>query len=181
VYLRTYAFAMWVRTGEWHSEGKDHMTHRVRQFGTVALALGLVGCAPDARPATEVSAEDPEPSHRPVAIVRTSTSHWEGEQTYIPLYADGTASGLVVVNFNGGLLYGTATPDSWTWIHRDTVEVCTSVNILRNEVGFPPMERDCAPHPITGKQLDLDGDGSIDLIETFTILDSLFHSNRPRD
>lgn len=104
-----------------------------------------------------------------------------GEQTYIPLYADGTASGLVVVNFEGGLLYGTATPDSWTWVHRDTVEICTSVNILRNEVGFPPMERDCVSHPITGKELDVDGDGSIDLIESFTILHPLFQKNRPGD
>jgi hypothetical protein len=43
------------------------------------------------------------------------------------------------------------------------------------------MERDCAPHPITGKELDLDGDGNINLIETFTILHPLFHRERPRD
>ncbi|MFW6089468.1 MAG: hypothetical protein ACODAB_06925 [Gemmatimonadota bacterium] len=43
------------------------------------------------------------------------------------------------------------------------------------------MERDCAPHPITGKELDLDGDGEIDLVETFTTLDPLFHAERPHD
>jgi hypothetical protein len=111
----------------------------------------------------------------------TTTLQWEGEQTYIALYADGTASGLVVVNLNEGRLYGTGTPDAWTWLHEDTVEICTSVNILRNEVGFPPMERDCGRYPITGKQLDQDGDGSVDLVETFTILDSLFYSERPRE
>lgn len=155
------------------------MIHRVRRISAAVLALSLAGCAPDRRSDIEGATEGVEPSERPVAVVRTSTSQWEGEQTYIPLYADGTASGLVVVNFNGGLLYGTAIPDSWTWLHRDTVEICTTVTILRNEVGFPPMERDCAPHPITGKELDLDSDGSTDLIETFTILDPLFHANRP--
>lgn len=149
--------------------------------GMAVLALSLSGCAIDTSPGSEASAEDLEPSGRLVAIVRTSTLQWEGEQTYIPLYADGTASGLVVVNSDGGLLYGTATPDSWTWSHRDTVEVCANVKILRNEAGFPPLERDCAPHPITGKELDLDGDGSIDLIETFTILHPQFHRNRPRE
>jgi hypothetical protein len=156
------------------------MMQCVRPVGTAVLSLVLGSCVLDSRPEIETSADDLEPSDRPVAIVRTRTLHWEGEQTYIPLYADGRASGLVVVNFNGGLLYGTATPDSWTWLHRDTVEICTSVEILRNEVGFQPMKRDCAPHPITGKELDLNGDGSIDLIETFTILDSVFHKNRPR-
>lgn len=156
----------------------DAVTHRVGLIGTVLVALSLGGCAPDPGDHIEVSVEDTD---RPVAIVRTSSLQWEGEQTYIPLYADGTASGLVVVNFSGGLLYGTGTPDSWTWLHRDTVEICTSVSILRNEVGFPPMDRDCAPHPITGKELDLDGDGAVDLIETFTILHPLFHRNRPRD
>lgn len=157
------------------------MTHRVCYIGMAVLAISLGGCALDPNPDVEGSVEDNESTDRPVAIVSTSTSQWEGEQTYIPLYADGTASGLVVVNANGGLLYGTATPESWTWLHRDTVEICTSVRILRNEIGFPPMERDCAPHPITGKELDLDGDGSTDLVETFTILDPLFHSNRPGD
>ena len=154
------------------------MTHRMGLIGTALLALSLGGCAYDRGDEVEASVED---SDRPVAIVRTTTLQWEGEQTYIPLYADGTASGLVVVNSNGGLLYGTGTPDSWTWLHRDTVEICSSANILRNEVGFPPMERDCAPFPITGKELDLDGDGTIDLIETFTILHPLFYRERPRD
>ena len=157
------------------------MNHFGVLIGTAALALSLSGCALDTSRDSEAPAENSDAQDRPVAIVRTSTLQWEGEQTYIPLYADGTASGLVVVNFNGGLLYGTATPDSWTWTHRDTVEICISVNILRNEVGFPPRERDCAPHPITGKELDLDGDGSIDLIETFTILHPQFHRNRPRE
>jgi hypothetical protein len=168
--------------GRWRAviqnEGSS-MTQCVRLIGTVVLSLSLGGCALDPRPKIEASAEDLESSDRPAAVVRTRTLQWEGEQTYIPLYADGTASGLVVVNFSGGLLYGTATPDSWTWLHRDTVEICTNVEILRNEVGFQPMERDCAPHPITGKELDLDGDGNIDLIETFTILDSVFYKNRP--
>ena len=157
------------------------MTQCVRLIGTVLLAILPGGCALDPGPGGEASAEQREQPDRPVAIVRTSTLHWEGEQTYIPLFSDGTASGLVVVNSNGGLLYGTATPDSWTWLHRDTVEICVNVKILRNEVGFPPLERDCAPHPITGKELDLDGDGSIDLIETFTVLQPLFHRNRPQE
>jgi hypothetical protein len=151
------------------------MTYRMGLRGMTLLVLSLGGCAYDAGEDEDLGLD------RPVAIVRTSTLHWEGEQTYIPLYADGTASGLVVVNFNGGLLYGTGIPDSWTWLDEDTVEICTSVNVLRNEVGFRPMERDCAPHPITGKELDLDGDGNIDLIETFTILHPLFHRERPRD
>lgn len=155
--------------------------HRRPLTGTILLVLSLGGCASDGRDDNEESVEDLEPPNRLVAVVRTSALQWEGEQTYIPLYADGTASGLVVVNLKGGLLYGTGIPDSWTWLDEDTVEICTSVNILRNEVGFPPMERDCAPHPITGKELDLDGDGNIDLLETFTILDSLFHRERPRD
>ena len=154
--------------------------YRMGLMGTTLLALSLGGCAYDAGEDIEASVEDLRPPDGPVAIVRTSALQWEGEQTYIPLYADGTASGLVVVNFNGGLLYGTGTPDSWTWLDEDTVEICTSVNILRNEVGFPARERDCATHPITGKELDLDGDGNIDLIETFTILHPLFHRERPR-
>jgi hypothetical protein len=159
-------------------QGGDDVTHRMGLIGTALLALSLGGCAFHHGDEMEASVED---SDRLVAIVRTTTLQWEGEQTYIPLYADGTASGLAVVNFNHGLLYGTLTPDSWTWLHGDTVEICGSVNILRNEVGFPPMERQCAPHPITGKELDLDGDGNIDLVETFTILHPLFHRNRPRD
>jgi hypothetical protein len=154
------------------------MPHRKGLIGTTLLALSLGGCANDRGDEVEASVVD---SDRPVAIVRTTTLHWEGEQTYIPLYADGTASGLAVVNFNEGLLFGTLIPDSWTWLHRDTVEICGSTNFLRNEVGFPPMERQCAPHPITGKELDLDGDGSIDLIESFDILHPLFHRNRPPD
>jgi hypothetical protein len=157
------------------------MTYRMGLMGTTLLTLSLGGCAFQNRDGIEASVEDLQSVDRLVAIVRTHTLQWEGEQTYIPLYADGTASGLVVVNFNGGLLYGTGTPDSWTWLDEDTVEICISVNILRNEVGFPPRERDCAPHPITGKELDLNGDGTIDLIETFTILDPLFYRERPRD
>ena len=157
------------------------MTYRTGLLGTTLLVLSLGSCAHGAGGQSEASVEEVGLPDRPVAIVRTSALQWEGEQTYIPLYADGTASGLIVVNFNGGLLYGTGTPESWTWLDKDTVEICSSVNVLRNEVGFRPMERDCAPHPITGKQLDLDGDGNIDLIETFTILHPLFHRERPRD
>ena len=124
---------------------------------------------------------DSRQNDAPVAVVRTSSLLWEGEQTYIPLYADGSASGLVVVNLSGGQLYGTAIPDSWEWTHRDSVEICTSVTVLRNEVGFPPLERDCASHPITGKELDLDEDGEVDLVETFAIMDSLFYQDRPND
>lgn len=156
------------------------MTYRISVKVMTFFVLLLGACAYDAGDDIEVSAMDLGPQS-PVAIVRTSTLKWEGEQTYIPLYADGSASGLVVVNFNGGLLYGTGIPDSWVWLDEDTVEICSSVNILRNEVGFRPMERDCAPHPITGKELDLNGDGNIDLIETFTILHPLFHRDRPRD
>jgi hypothetical protein len=90
---------------------------------------------------------------------------WEGEQTYIPLHADGRASGLIVVNLDGGRLYGTGVPTSWTWLDRDN--------------DFQPPDRDCAPHPITGKELDLDGDGDVDLVETFEILDPLFYEARP--
>lgn len=157
------------------------MNNRAGLMGTILLVLPLGACAYSAATQGEASGEQPGLQHRPVAIVRTSALSWEGEQTYIPLYADGTASGLIVVNFNGGLLYGTGTPDSWTWLDKDTVEICSSVNVLRNEVGFRPMDRDCAPHPITGKQLDLDGDGQVDLIETFEILDPLFYRERPRD
>lgn len=153
----------------------------MRALATALLVLSLGGCAFDTGDDRAASVEELALQDRPVAVVRTTTLQWEGEQTYIPLYADGTASGLVVVNSNGGLLYGTAIPDSWSWLDETTVEICTSVNILRNEVDFPPMERDCAPHLITGKQLDLDGDGSIDLIETFTILDSLFYRERRPD
>ena len=150
-------------------------------FLALALSVGCASTSPEVRPADETCVDGPGSPGCLVAIVRTSTFQWEGEQTYIPLYADGTASGLVVVNFNDGLLYGTATPDSWTWLDADTVEVCTRVTILRNEVGFPPMERDCAPHPITGKELDLNGDGKLDLVETFTIVHPLFHRDRPHD
>ena len=150
-------------------------------MGTALFLLSLKGCAYDTEDDTMSSVEDDRSPNNPVAIVRTSSLQWEGEQTYIPLYADGTASGLVVVNYEGGLLYGTGIPDSWSWVDKDTVEICTSVNILRNEVDFPPMERDCASHPITGKELDLDDDGDIDLIETFTILHPLFYTNRPQD
>jgi len=156
------------------------MTDRIRVMVTTLLMLSLGGCSYDSGDAVEASAEDLG-AHSPVAVVRTSTLQWEGEQTYIALHADGTASGLVVVNLDGGLLYGTGIPDSWTWLDEDTVEICTSVNVLRNEVGFRPMERDCAPHPITGKELDLNGDGNIDLIETFSILHPLFHRDRPHD
>lgn len=157
------------------------MIRRTGLMGTALLVPLLGACAHGAGSQVGASAEELGLPDGPVAIVRTSTLQWEGEQTYIPLYADGTASGLIVVNFDGGLLYGTGTPDSWTWLDQDTVEVCGSVSVLRNEVGLPPMERDCAPHPITGKQLDLDGDGSIDLVETFTILHPSFHRERPRD
>ena len=147
-------------------------------FGTLLAALALGACASTVG-AQAGAPEKPGLQHRPVAIVRTSALSWEGEQTYIPLYADGTASGLIVVNLNEGLLYGTGVPTSWTWLDRDTVEICSTVSVLRNEVGFQPPNRDCAPHPITGKQLDLDGDGRLDLIETFEILDPLFYEDRP--
>jgi hypothetical protein len=154
------------------------MNNRASPIATILLVLTLGACGYSVGSA---SVEQPGLPHRPVAVVRTTTLNWEGEQTYIPLYADGTASGLIVVNFDHGLLYGTGVPDSWTWLDKDTVEVCGSVNILRNEVGFGPMERDCAPHPIAGKQLDLDGDGEADLIETFEILDPRFYRERPSD
>lgn len=157
------------------------MTYRTGLLGTALLTHSLGGCASNAGEDLNASVEELGFLDRPVAIVRTSALQWEGEQTYIPLYANGTASGLVVVNFNGGLLYGTGTPDSWSWLDENTVEICSSVNILRNEVGFQPMERDCAPHPITGKELDLDGDGHIDLIETFTILHPQFFQGAPAD
>lgn len=157
------------------------MKYRMGPMGTALVALSFGGCAADAGDGRTPSVDDPGLQDRPVAIVRTTTLQWEGEQTYIPLFADGTASGLVVVNLNGGELYGTAIPESWSWLDENTVEICTSVNILRNEVGFPPMERDCAPHLITGKELDLDGDEEIDLIETFTIMDPQFYTGRPTD
>lgn len=148
--------------------------------GTILLTLSLGGCSYNAEENPGTSAEELVKPNQPVAIVRTNSLLWEGEQTYIPLYEDGTASGLVVVNFEGGQLYGTGIPDSWSWLDKDTVEICTSVNILRNEVDFPPMERDCAPHPITGKELDQDDDGNIDLIETFTIMHPVFYTDRPQ-
>lgn len=144
-----------------------------------AALLTLVACDPTAERESVRSTDVVSLADRPVAIVRTTSLRWEGEQTYIPLFADGSASGLVVVNMAGGRLYGTAVPDAWSWRGRDTVEICTRPTILRNEVGFPPMERDCAPHPITGKELDVDEDGASDLIETFTIVDSLFFRHRP--
>ena len=157
------------------------MTHGRTSIGTALLAVSLGGCAVDAGDGSGGPADGAGLQDRPVAIVRTTTLQWEGEQTYIPLYADGSASGLVVVNLDGGQLFGTAIPDSWTWLDENTVEICASVNMLRNEAGFPPMERDCAPHLITGKELDLDGDGEIDLIETVTIMDSLFYRDRRTD
>jgi hypothetical protein len=99
----------------------SRMTCRIGLMGTTLLALSLGGCGSEAGNEIETAFDDLGPD-RPVAIVRTSTWQWEGEQTYIPLYADGTASGLVVVNFHGGLLYGTGTPDSWRWLDEDTVE-----------------------------------------------------------
>ena len=157
------------------------VSDRPALVGTILFVLPLGACAYSPGSQREASGEETGLQHRPVAIVRTSALSWEGEQTYIPLYADGTASGLIVVNFNDGLLYGTGTPDSWTWLDTDTVEICASVKVLRNEVGFQPMDRDCGPHSITGKQLDLDGDGKVDLIETFEILDPLFYRERPRN
>lgn len=145
------------------------------------LALSLAACAhspPENGPAPVVNYD---PATRPAAIVRASTLRAEGEQAYIVLYADGGASGLIVVYAEAGLLYGTGVPDSWTWLDGQRVEICASVDILRNDVGFPPMERDCAPHSITGKELDLDGDGDVDLIETFTVLDPAFYTERPAD
>lgn len=144
----------------------------------VAAAFALAAPACSSGPADRVTTADPQ---APLAVVQTRSLLWEGEQTYIPLYADGVAAGLIVVNLDGGQLYGTGTPDAWTWRHRDTVEICASVTILRNEAGFPPMTRDCAPHPISGKQLDEDADGTMDLIETFTVLDSAFFRDRPGD
>jgi hypothetical protein len=147
---------------------------------TVTWSLG--GCSSNnSGKNTGITDEQLASPNSPVAIVRTTTLQWEGEQTYVPLFEDGSASGLVVVNFDNGKLYGTGIPVSWSWASRDTVEICISVNILRNEAGFPPMERDCAPHPITGKELDLDDDGDIDLIETFTILDQAFYADQPDD
>lgn len=152
---------------------------RCRPMATVLVALALGACADDAAQDLDPSAEQDPLADSPVAIVRTSSLQWEGEQTYIPLYADGTASGLIVVNLEDGQLYGTVMPDTWSWLHPDTVEICGSVTVLRNEIGFPPMDRDCGPHPITGKELDEDGDGNIDLAETFTILHPEFYTDRP--
>lgn len=147
---------------------------------TISLPiLSVMGCVSHKDKLTQSSTESAANIKHPIAIVRTSSLQWEGEQTYIPLYADGTASGLVVVNFEKGLLYATGIPDSWSWLDKDTVEICLAAKILRNEVNFPPIERDCAPHPITGKQLDTDEDGNIDLVETFTILHSSFYKDRP--
>lgn len=164
-------------------------TCRTSLSSALILCLGLVtgtlwigGCSSyNSGENTGITDEQLTYSNTPVAIVRTSTLQWEGEQTYIPLFEDGSASGLVVVNFENGKLYGTGVPDSWSWASRDTVEICISVNILRNEADFPPLERDCAPHPITGKELDLDDDGDIDLIETFTILNQAFYADQPND
>lgn len=160
------------------------MIRRRRVDGMVCMALlvlSLAACTHGAPLNGPGSVASPDPATRPAAIVRTSTLEAEGEQTYIVLYADGGASGLIVVYAEGGLLYGTGVPDAWTWLDGQTVEICASVDILRNEVGFPPMERDCGPHPITGKELDLDGDGDVDLIETFAILDPGFYAERPAD
>ncbi len=157
------------------------MTRRGVLAGAMLAAFSLGGCSSGGGDETEEPGGGFDPAEAPVAVVRTNSLRWEGEQTYIPLYADGSASGLVVVNLNGGQLYGTAIPDSWTWLDEHTVEICTTVTILRNEVGFPPLERDCAPHPITGKELDLNDDGDVDLVETFTVTDSLFYRERPHD
>lgn len=146
-------------------------------LGLLALALG--SCGRDAAQVGDPPSDEFEPFDPPVAVIRVSSLRWEGEQAFINLYAGGTASGLVVINFDEGLLYGTSIPDSWTWLAADTVEVCSSVAILRNEVGFPPMERDCGTFPVTGKELDQDGDGEIDFVETFTILHSDFLRGRP--
>ena len=124
--------------------------------------------------------EELRPPDRPVAVVRTSSLQVEGEQAYISLNADGTASGLIVVNFADGQLYGTTIPDSWSWLDADTIEICGNVNVLRNDADFPPMDRDCGTIPIAGKELDLDDDGDIDLIETVTILHPSFYAGRPR-
>lgn len=156
------------------------MTCRMRRMGTALLALSLGGCAHGTR--HDIASVDVlRPQGGPVAIVRASSLRWEGQQAYIPLFADGTASGLVVVNLGDGLVYGTGIPESWTWLDEDRVEICGSIKILRNEGGFPPMERDCAPYSITGKEVDSDDDGDIDLIETFAIMHPLFYRERPRD
>ena len=151
----------------------------VRSLTGTGLALVFMGCAHQGADALEIGVEDLDSRDRPVAIVTTESLQSEGEQGYILLYADGTASGLVVVYFDEGLLYGTNYPESWTWLDQSTVEVCGSVRMLRNEVGFPPMERDCGTFPVTGKELDLDGDGDIDLVETFTILHPSLFETRP--
>lgn len=148
---------------------------------TLLLGFTLGGCTYNAKDDTGSSAEELALPNHPVAVVRTSSLQVEGEQAYLALYADGTASGLVVVNLSDGQLYGTTIPDLWSWLDADTVEICGNVNVLRNEVDFPPMERDCGSFPITGKELDLDDDGDIDLIETFTILHPLFYTDRPHD
>ena len=108
--------------------------------------LSFTGCSYHKEMLSDASSDSKGTIKYPVAIVRTNSLQWEGEQTYVPLYADGTASGLVVVNFEKGLLYGTGIPDKWSWLDKDTVEICISVNILRNKVNFPLMNRDCAPH-----------------------------------
>lgn len=157
------------------------MTCRFGSMRPALLALFLGACAHGARHDTETPGEGLRPPSGPVAIARASSSLWQGPQAYIPLFADGTASGLIVVNLQDGLLYGTGVPDSWTWLDEDRVEICGRMQILRNEVGLPAMERDCAPHSISGVELDTDRDGTVDLVETFTVLDPLFYRDRPRD
>lgn len=78
------------------------MTHRVRRINAAVLALSLGGCALDPRPDIGSSTEEDEPSDHPVAIVRTSTSQWEGEQTYIPPFAGPTLQWIEASNGAAG-------------------------------------------------------------------------------
>src|SRR5690606_34456903 len=164
-------------SGIWVSAGSEGNEIAGNTFDDIAaFAVVIEGDSND----IGASTQEAGPADRPVALVRTRSLTWEGEQTYIALYADGTASGLIVVNFAGGQLYGTSTPDSWSWLDASTVEICAGdITVLRNEIGFTPPERECAPHSITGRNLDMDGDGNVDLIETFDMLDESFYRARP--
>lgn len=149
---------------------------RAQQAQTTAPADTVRDLGTGTRVGRAAELQAPE---RLVAVVRTTTSQADGEQAYITLFEGGAASGLVVVSFEGGRLFGTTIPDTWTWLDEDTIEICGSINTLRNDLGFEPVEHDCGTIPVTGKELDLDGDGDGDLIETLTILHPDFYLDRP--
>lgn len=108
----------------------DNPSDTVRDLGAGNKVDWFVG--------EDKSVEELRHQERLVAVVRTTTSTADGEQAFITLFAGGAASGLVVVSFEGGRLFGTTTPDTWAWVDEDTVEVCGPTIMLRNEVGFAP-------------------------------------------